>query len=37
MVASYAARARDELASLPDVPGRAAMASLVDYTVTRHG
>lgn len=36
-VASYAAQAREELAQLPDVPGRAALASLVDYTVTRHG
>ena len=36
-VASYAAQARAELANLPDVPGRAALASLVDYTVNRHG
>jgi heptaprenyl diphosphate synthase len=36
-VASYAARARVELDSLPDVPGRQALLSLVDYTVNRHG
>jgi heptaprenyl diphosphate synthase len=36
-VASYAARARVELDSLPDVPGRRALLSLVDYTVNRHG
>jgi heptaprenyl diphosphate synthase len=33
----YAADARDELAKLPDVPGRLALANLVDYTVNRHG
>ncbi len=33
----YAARAREELAQLPAVPGRQALASLVDYTVNRHG
>jgi heptaprenyl diphosphate synthase len=36
-VAQYATQARDELAELPDVPGRRALASLVDYTVNRHG
>ena len=35
--ADYAERARDELAALPDGPGRQALASLVDYTVNRHG
>lgn len=36
-VQQYAAQAREELACLPDVPGRRALASLVDYTVNRHG
>jgi len=36
-VADYAAQARAELAELPDVPGRLALANLVDYTVNRHG
>ena len=36
-VARYAVQARDELANLPDGPGRQALASLVDYTVNRHG
>lgn len=36
-VRGYAARARAELAALPDVAGRAALARLVDYTVNRHG
>lgn len=36
-VQEYAARARAELDGLPDVPGRRALASLVDYTVNRHG
>ena len=36
-VGQYAAQARDELACLPDVPGRRALASLVEYTVNRHG
>jgi heptaprenyl diphosphate synthase len=36
-VAQYAVRARDELAYLPDGPGRQALATLVDYTVNRHG
>ena len=33
----YAAQARDELALLPDVAGRYALETLVDYTVSRHG
>jgi heptaprenyl diphosphate synthase len=36
-VARYAEQARDELVHLPDVPGRRALANLVDYTVNRHG
>jgi heptaprenyl diphosphate synthase len=36
-VAQYVVQARDELAALPDVPGRVALANLVDYTVNRHG
>jgi heptaprenyl diphosphate synthase len=36
-VAQYAVLAREELARLPDVAGRRALASLVDYTVNRHG
>ena len=36
-VADYAERARGELAELPDLPGRRALATLVDYTVHRHG
>lgn len=36
-VARYAAQARAELAALPDLPGRQALATLVDYTVNRHG
>jgi heptaprenyl diphosphate synthase len=36
-VRSYAAQARDEIALLPDVAGRRALTSLVDYTVDRHG
>lgn len=36
-VADYAAAAREELAALPDCVGRAALATLVDYTVNRHG
>jgi len=36
-VQQYAEQARAELAGLPDVPGRRALASLVDYTVNRHG
>jgi heptaprenyl diphosphate synthase len=37
MVRRYAANARDELAALPESPGRHALAALVDYTVNRHG
>jgi heptaprenyl diphosphate synthase len=36
-VARYGKEARDELAHLPDGPGRQALANLVDYTVNRHG
>jgi heptaprenyl diphosphate synthase len=36
-VARYAAQARDELAGLPDGAGRQALATLVDYTISRHG
>ena len=36
-VAEYATRAREELAALPAGPGRDALATLVDYTITRHG
>ncbi|MCV7209542.1 nonaprenyl/(2E,6E)-farnesyl/geranylgeranyl diphosphat synthase [Mycolicibacterium canariasense] len=36
-VADYARQARAELDLLPDGPGRAALATLVDYTVNRHG
>jgi heptaprenyl diphosphate synthase len=36
-VARYATQARDELAYLPDSPGRQALATLADYTVNRHG
>ena len=36
-VARYAGDARDELANLPEGPGRQALATLVDYTVNRHG
>ena len=36
-VARYAAQAREELAQLPDLPGRHALANLVDYTINRHG
>lgn len=36
-VAQYVTQARAELAALPDVPGRRALASLLDYTVDRHG
>ena len=37
VVAEYASRAGEELAQLPAGPGRQALASLVDYTVHRHG
>jgi heptaprenyl diphosphate synthase len=36
-LARYAAQARTELAGLPELPGRQALATLVDYTVNRHG
>jgi heptaprenyl diphosphate synthase len=36
-VARYAAQAGEELAHLPDVAGRQALATLIDYTVNRHG
>ena len=36
-VRSYGEQARAELAVLPDGPGRRALASLLDYTVNRHG
>lgn len=36
-VMEYAQRARHELALLPDVAGRQALATLVEYTVNRHG
>lgn len=37
VLAQYAAQARDDLAQLPDVPGRRALQALVEYTVSRHG
>ena len=36
-LAVAAAQARAELDGLPEGPGRRALASLVDYTVNRHG
>ncbi|MBV8788882.1 MAG: polyprenyl synthetase family protein [Mycobacterium sp.] len=33
----YAERAHQELALLPDVPGRYALQTLIDYTISRHG
>ncbi|MBY0441515.1 MAG: polyprenyl synthetase family protein [Mycobacteriaceae bacterium] len=36
-VLRYAQQARQELAQLPDVAGRQALARLVEYTVDRHG
>ncbi|GAY14569.1 nonaprenyl/(2E,6E)-farnesyl/geranylgeranyl diphosphat synthase [Mycobacterium sp. shizuoka-1] len=36
-VQRYAEEAGQELAGLPDVPGRRALASLMDYTINRHG
>ena len=36
-LADYAAQARQELALLPDVPGRRALETLAGYTVSRHG
>ena len=37
MVRTYAEQARQELEALPDLPGRRALESLVEYTVNRHG
>jgi heptaprenyl diphosphate synthase len=37
IVARYAAQAHEELAGLPDGPGRQALITLVDYTIHRHG
>ncbi|WAJ47561.1 polyprenyl synthetase family protein [Mycobacterium sp. Aquia_216] len=36
-LAQYAAKARQELGFLPDVAGRRALETLVDYTISRHG
>jgi heptaprenyl diphosphate synthase len=36
-VAQFAAQVREELAALPEGPGRNALATLVDYTIHRHG
>jgi heptaprenyl diphosphate synthase len=36
-VERYAEQAGEELSGLPDVPGRRALASLMDYTINRHG
>jgi heptaprenyl diphosphate synthase len=36
-LSEYAAKARHELALLPDVPGRYALEALVEYTISRHG
>jgi geranylgeranyl pyrophosphate synthase len=36
-LAEYAAKARRELALLPDVAGRYALEAIVGYTVSRHG
>ena len=36
-LAQYAEQARRELSLLPEGPGRDALATLVDYTVSRHG
>ncbi|HEY3995722.1 MAG TPA: nonaprenyl/(2E,6E)-farnesyl/geranylgeranyl diphosphat synthase [Mycobacterium sp.] len=33
----YAEQAHRELALLPDVPGRYALQTLIDYTISRHG
>ena len=37
VLAQYATQARHELDLLPDVPGRRALAALVDYTISRQG
>ncbi|MFZ0715267.1 nonaprenyl/(2E,6E)-farnesyl/geranylgeranyl diphosphat synthase [Mycobacterium sp.] len=36
-VAQYAAKAREEMAALPDGPGHQALTTLVDFTISRHG
>ncbi|MCP9274156.1 nonaprenyl/(2E,6E)-farnesyl/geranylgeranyl diphosphat synthase [Mycolicibacterium arenosum] len=36
-VARYAEGAREELEKLPDLPGRQALTTLLDFTVNRHG
>jgi heptaprenyl diphosphate synthase len=36
-VAQFAAQVHEELAALPEGPGRNALATLVDYTIHRHG
>ncbi|MGD9618970.1 MAG: nonaprenyl/(2E,6E)-farnesyl/geranylgeranyl diphosphat synthase [Mycolicibacterium sp.] len=36
-VAEYASQAEHELAQLPEGPGRQALTTLVNYTITRHG
>ncbi|MCV7350650.1 nonaprenyl/(2E,6E)-farnesyl/geranylgeranyl diphosphat synthase [Mycobacterium parmense] len=36
-LADYAQQAHRELATMPDVPGRRALQTLVDYTISRHG
>ncbi|GBG40653.1 geranylgeranyl pyrophosphate synthase [Mycobacterium montefiorense] len=36
-LAQYAAKAHDELGLLPDVAGRRALQTLIDYTISRHG
>jgi heptaprenyl diphosphate synthase len=36
-VARYAAQAHEELAALPDGPGRQALVALIDFTISRHG
>ena len=36
-VARYAEDAREELEKLPDLPGRQALTTLLDFTVNRHG
>ena len=35
--AARGAASYDEMTNLPEGPGRQALASLVDYTVNRHG
>src|SRR6201996_7229412 len=36
-VGEFAAQAHEEMAALPESPGRNALATLVDYTIHRHG